>query len=115
MTLGDKQRLFSKLVGEWLVWVYAQGYEVTFGEAQRSFEQAVANSRSGAGIVNSLHLLRLALDVNLFLAGVYQSETEAYRPLGEKWKSLHPDCRWGGDFKSRPDGNHISITHNGVA
>ncbi len=63
MTLGEKQRLFARLVGEWIVWAYAEGYEITFGEAQRSIAQAVANARSGSGIANSLHLIRLALEV----------------------------------------------------
>ena len=115
VTLGEKQRLFVRLVGKLIEWAYANGYELTFGEAQRSVQQALANSKSGAGIKNSLHLIRLAVDLNLFIKGVYQADSEAYRPLGEYWKTLHPDCRWGGDFKSRPDGNHISLTHNGVA
>lgn len=112
MTLGEKQRLFCKLVGQLIAWAYANGYELTFGEAQRSMEQAVANSRSGAGIVNSLHLIRLAVDLNLFKNGIYQADTEAYRPLGEFWESIGGS--WGGRFKTRPDGNHFSLEHNGA-
>lgn len=112
MTLGEKQRHFCKLIGQLIGWAYANGYELTFGEAQRSMEQAVANSRSGAGIVNSLHLIRLALDLNLFKDGIYQADTEAYRPLGEFWESIGGS--WGGRFKTRPDGNHFSLEHNGV-
>lgn len=112
MTLGEKQRLFSKLLGQFLVWCYENGYEVTLGEAQRSIEQAVVNSRSGAGIANSLHLIRLAIDLNLFIGGVYQADTDAYKPLGEKWESM--GGAWGGRFTTRPDGNHFSLEHNGV-
>jgi hypothetical protein len=112
VTLGEKQRLFAKMLGEFLTWCYQNGYEVTLGEAQRSLEQAVANSRSGAGIVHSLHLIRLAVDLNLFIGGVYQAATEAYKPLGEKWESM--GGAWGGRFTSRPDGNHFSLEHNGV-
>lgn len=115
MTLGEKQRLFVKLIGQLIAWAYANGFELTFGEAQRSAEQAKANAASGAGIANSLHLIRLAIDLNLFKDGLYQQQTEAYKPLGDYWKSLNDLCRWGGDFKSRPDGNHFSITHNGVS
>lgn len=118
MTLGEKQRLFMHLLGQFLVWIYESGYTVTGGELERSQAQADANAASGAGISNSLHLKRLAIDLNLFLLRdgrwEYQNMTEAYRPLGEKWKSMHPLARWGGDFSSRPDGNHFSFEHEGV-
>lgn len=114
MTLGEKQRLFMKLLGEFLVWIYQQGYEVSGGELERSKAQAEANAASGAGIANSNHLRRLAIDLMLFKGGVYQTGSEAYMPLGEKWKSMNPLCCWGGDFKTRPDGNHFSLEHEGV-
>jgi hypothetical protein len=114
MTLGEKQRLFTQLVGKLIDWAYAQGYELTFAEAYRTPEQAALNAQSGAGISNSLHMKRLAVDLNLFHDGAYLSHSEDHRPLGEFWKSLHPLCRWGGDF-SRPDGNHYSLTHEGVS
>lgn len=113
MTLGEKQRLFCRLVGELITWCYTNGFELTFGEAVRTQAQATANSKAGIGLANSLHLIRLAVDFNLFIAGVYQRDSEAYRALGAFWKSLHPLCRWGGDF-SRPDGNHFSLEHEGV-
>lgn len=115
MTLGDKQRLFMRLLGEFLVWIFQQpGLAVTGGELLRSQAQALANAASGAGISNSLHLLKLAIDLQLFINGVYQTASESYKPLGEKWESMHPLCRWGGRFVSRPDGNHFSLEHQGV-
>ena len=115
MTLSEKQRLFAKLLGQFLVWIYEQpGHEVVGGEWQRSKAQAEANAVSGAGIANSLHLKCLAVDLSLFTDGTYQTETPAYQALGDYWKTLHPLCRWGGDFKSRPDGGHFSIEHEGV-
>lgn len=115
MTLGEKQRLFMRLLGELLVWIYRQpGYAVSGGELERTVAQAKANAASGSGIANSLHLLRLAIDLNLFIDGIYQMTTEAYKPIGEKWESMHPLCRWGGRFVKRPDGNHFSIEHAGI-
>lgn len=111
MTLGDKQKRFTRMVADLIVWSYVQGYELTFGEAQRSQAQAEANAKSGAGIAKSLHLIRLAVDLNLFIGGVYQDKSEAYRPLGEYWEALGGS--WGGRF-SKPDGNHFSIEHEGV-
>lgn len=115
MTLGEQQRLFVKLVGRLIAWTYAQpGLELTFGDAFRSAEQAALNAQKGSGISNSLHTKRLAIDLNLFKDGQYIEKSDLYEPLGTYWKSLHELCRWGGDFKSRPDGNHFSLEWEGI-
>lgn len=138
MTLGEKQQLFVRLYSQWLAWALAQGYQFSLGEAKRSDEQAeinsigemgrvtvaklvqagfpalaaaIRNNGKANGIRRTAHGNQLALDQNLFINGVYQTSTEAWRPLGEHWESLHPLCRWGGRFG---DGNHISIEHDGV-
>ena len=49
---------------------------------------------------------------NLFKDGKFLTSSEDHRTLGEFWKTLHPDCCWGGDF-SRPDGNHYSMEWQG--
>lgn len=113
MTLGQKQRRFTYLVSKLIQWAYAHGYELTFGEAYRTPEQALLNSKTGAGIKNSLHGKRLAVDFNLFKDGEYLQTSEAHRPLGEYWESLDEGCAWGGRFK-KPDGNHYSYEHEGV-
>ena len=112
MKLGDKQRRFVQLVGKLIEWAYANGYALTFAEAYRTPEQAALNAKSGAGISNSLHTKRLAIDLNLFKDDVFLTTTEAHRPLGDYWKTLDPEARWGGDF-SKPDGNHYSMEHEG--
>ena len=112
MTLGEKQRRFTELVGRLIQWAYANGYELTFGDAYRSPEQAAANAAAGTGISKSLHTKRLAVDFNLFVDGTFQTETTAHTLLGAYWKSLDHDARWGGDF-TRPDGNHYSLEHEG--
>ena len=113
MTLGEKQRRFTGLVGKLITWAYDNGYELTFGDAYRSPDEAARNAQVGKGIANSLHTKRLAVDLNLFIDGQYKNLSEAYRPLGEYWKSLDPEARWGGDF-TRPDGNHFSMEFEGV-
>lgn len=113
MTLGEKQRRFVELVGKLIEWAYSNGYELTFSEAYRTPEQAALNAKSGSGISNSLHTKRLAIDLNLFKDGVFLTTTDAHRPLGNYWKTLDPEARWGGDF-SKPDGNHYSLEHEGV-
>lgn len=113
MDLGQKQRLFTRYVGMLIAWAYKNGYELTFGDAFRSPEQAALNAASGKGIANSLHGKRLAVDFNLFVSGKYITDSTPYKPLGEYWKTLDPLCRWGGDFK-KPDGNHFSMEHEGI-
>lgn len=113
MTLREKQSLFALLVAELIFQAVKMGYAVTFGEAYRSPEEAARLAKTGAGIANSLHTQRLAIDLNLFKDGVYLSSTEAHRPLGEWWEKQHAACRWGGSFKSRPDGNHYELNPKG--
>lgn len=90
------------------------GYEVTLGDAYRSPEEASRFANLGVGITNSLHTVRLAIDLNLFKEGKYLTYTAAYSPLGEWWEKQSTEaytCCWGGHFK---DGNHFSIEHQGV-
>ena len=114
MTLGQKQRLFALLVAKLITRAYSMGYEISLGEAWRSEAAARANAAAGTGIVTSLHRSRLAIDLNLFKDGVYLTQSEDHRPLGEWWVRQHELCRWGGDFKRR-DGNHYSLAHGGRA
>lgn len=111
MTLSEKQQLFTKLIAQLILWADEKGLRLTFGEAYRTPEQAALNAKSGKGIANSLHTQRLAVDLNLFKNGVYQTDSAAYKELGLYWESL--GGAWGGRF-SRPDGNHFSLEHNGV-
>lgn len=90
------------------------GYGVTLGDAYRSPQQAAANAASGSGISNSLHCERLAIDLNLFKDGVYITDDQGHRELGTWWKGLGPKYRWGGDFTTRKDFNHYSISPDGV-
>ncbi|EHY4025916.1 M15 family metallopeptidase, partial [Escherichia coli] len=102
---------FAVMIADLIHWAQEHGYRLTFGEAYRTPEQAALNAKTGKGIRNSLHTLRLAVDFNLFINGEYQTDTDAYRPLGEYWESI--GGTWGGRF-SRADGNHFSLEHNGV-
>lgn len=108
MTLGEKQRLFSRLLADLIQFAYKRGFELTMGECFRTPEQAALNAQKGIGVKDSLHTKRLAVDLNLFINGEYQPHSEDHRPLGEYWESLHPLCRWGGRF-SKPDGNHYEL------
>lgn len=121
-SLGDKQRRFALRFSEWLEWVYGQGFAVTFGEAYRTPEQAQLNAAKGTGITNSLHTLRLAIDVNLFRqnsTGGWEWCSKGTEPewqlVGAHWERMGGDMCWGGRFTGKSfDANHLSIAHNGV-
>ena len=114
MTLGQKQRLFVRNISLLIQYAYTIGYELSFAEAYRTPEQAKLNAKKGSGISNSLHISRLAIDLNLFRDGKYLTKTSDHAQLGAFWQSIHKDNRWGGDFK-QPDGNHYSMTYGGRA
>jgi hypothetical protein len=106
MMLGEKQRKFTLMVADLITWAYAHGYEFTFGEAYRPDWVALEYAKRGSGIKNSFHTSKLAIDLNLFIAGAYQTKTEAYEPCGLYWQSI--GGTWGGKF-AKPDGNHFSL------
>ena len=98
MTLGQKQRKFTRMIGLLIAKAYELGYELSFGDAW---------AKTGHK-VGSCHYIRLAVDLNLFKDGVYLRETEDHLTLGEYWESIGGS--WGGRFK---DGNHYSLEHEG--
>jgi hypothetical protein len=110
--LLTKQIRFAQMVGQLITWAYAHGYGLTFGEALRTQEQANLNAASGKGISNSLHILKLAVDLFAFRDGSRLLTVEDYRPLGEYWESIGGS--WGGRFTTRPDADHFSLSHGGV-
>lgn len=110
MTLSQKQALFALNVAKLIEYICAQGYFVSFGEAYRTPQQAQWDAHAGTGIVDSLHCKRLAIDLNVFnKQGQYMSNTADYQKFGNYWTTLHALNRWGGSFKTRPDGNHFEM------
>lgn len=114
LTLSEAQRAFAKCVANLILWTCEkEGHEVTLGEAWRSTATARIMAEQGKGIVRSLHIERLAIDLNLWRDNQWLQDTEAHEPLGAYWKTLHPLACWGGDFRPRPDGNHYSFQWHG--
>lgn len=89
------------------------GYAVTLGEGWRTPEQAQWNADHGTGIAHSLHTERLAIDLNFFKDGAYIQDGSKLKEIGDWWKRLGPNYRWGGDFQHLPDGNHFSLSPDG--
>lgn len=108
------QEEFAQAAAELIQKAAKLGYTVTFGEAWRTPQQAQWDHDHGTGISHSLHMERLAIDLNFFKDGNIIKDGSMLKDIGDWWKSLGPDYRWGGDFKNLPDGNHFSITPDGV-
>ena len=110
LTLGQKQRLLTRLIAKLIDFAYSQGYELTFGDAYRDPRtNGPMGVKLGYSHASSNHKQRLAVDFNLFKDGKFLTGTEDHRPLGEYWESL--GGAWGGRFN---DGNHYSIEHDGI-
>lgn len=114
-SLGARQQRFARLTVRLFQEIERQGFTWTYGDAFRDprvhGEQGV---KLGYGEALSAHKQRLAIDINLFKNGVYQTDTEAHRQFGDWWLAQDPDCRWGGNF-TKPDGNHYSMIYKGIA
>lgn len=134
MRLRQAQSKFVLMVARLIQWAYDNGYELTFGEAWRTDEQAeihalgfegrddlidlirkqfpdlankIANN-TGNGSRTSLHMDRLAIDFNLFKNGKLLMSYDAYLPLGQYWESI--GGAWGGRFGDAP---HFSLAFGG--
>ena len=109
MTLGQKQRKFTRMIADLIIFAYEQGYELTFGDAFRDPRvHGPVGQKKSYSSANSLHKERLAIDLNLFKDGKFLTQSEDHRPLGEYWESMGGS--WGGRFN---DGNHYSLEHGG--
>jgi hypothetical protein len=96
--LGDRRRLFTRLLPRLIDKMIEDGFEPMLG-------------RDGLKhMKNSLHYDGLAVDIDLTLNGEYLPTGIEHEPFGIFWEGLDPLCCWGGRFK---DSNHYSITMGG--
>lgn len=93
MKLSEKRILFTQKLGLLLVWCTQSGYDVAVAYVKR------------LGNTKSFHYDSLAVDIDLYVDGVYQTDTSTHYEIGQYWKYL--GGTWGGDFKNK-DGNHYS-------
>jgi peptidoglycan L-alanyl-D-glutamate endopeptidase CwlK len=85
------------------------GYVVTLGEAARTTEQQMIYVQTGRSkTMNSEHLKRRAIDLNLFKDGKLCGREEI-KPLGDYWESLNQLNRWGGNWRGLVDAGKSSF------
>ena len=115
MTLGTKQELFARLLGQLLAQVYTvPGRACRVGEVFRPPEMCRIYYERGTGILSSNHGKKLAVDLFISQHGKVTWDFDDYVSLGIYWEGLHKLCRWGGRMPKRRDAVHFSLYHRGV-
>lgn len=106
MSLGSKQRSFTLAIAKLIIFAYGKGYELTCGDFYRDPRlHGDHGTKKGYGSSKSVHKLRIAGDLNLFVDGKYitSSDHPVWSELHEYWESL-------GGAKAVPnDANHFSF------
>lgn len=118
MKLSEAQRLFASRVPRLIDRIYDQGYECSIGDVFRDPRSHGAQGETSPyGRAKSAHKNKLAIDLNLFLDGVYITDSESHRQFGEYWVAMDPENHvWGGSWTGRKkDGNHYSFRYGGIA
>jgi hypothetical protein len=99
MTLLQKQFTFSKNLTTLFNWLIINKYDWSIGGAYRTEYQEKEYKRLGLSHTNnSLHLKKLAIDLNIFKDGKYLTTGELLKPIGDYWCKLNEKNRWGGDW-----------------
>lgn len=99
MNLIDNQRIFAGHLALLITKANEMGFAVTMGECQRPVEMQELYFKSGRSkTMNSMHIVRLAADLNLFCGNRLCVAAEI-KPLGKWWEDLDPANRWGGSWR----------------
>ena len=114
MTLGQEQEAFAAHVPMLILKALEMGMTVRIGEVMRTEAQQKIYMQEGKSkTMNSMHLKKCAIDLNLFVAGNWAT-LEDIRPLGKYWESLDPKNRWGGSWRGaveRKESSFIDAPH----
>ena len=108
MSLRNQQSEFAKDVSSLLVFIHDIGFEITFGETQRTEYQQKEYLRTGkTKTLKSNHLRKLAIDLNFFDKGELTYSKSDLQIIGDYWENLNDLNRWGGNFKNFTDTPHF--------
>jgi hypothetical protein len=109
MSLSDEQWEFLQDVSKLILYAKGLGVKLTGGELQRTEYQQEEHIRNGVSkTMDSYHIKKLAIDLNLFVDGEIQwNECKEWAQLGYYWESLNSKNSWGGNWKSFKDLPHF--------
>ncbi len=114
MSLRTEQSKFAIDIVRLLVYATQNGYEYTFGEAQRPVEmQAIYFKNGRSKTMDSFHLKKLAMDIFFFKDGQFLTSKSELQSLGNKWEELAADNSWGGNWNSFKDIPHFERRYRG--
>ena len=112
MSLSDKQWIFLQNVAKLITYAERKGYKLTGGELYRTIDQQwmYVNGRAiedgelvkapvKSKTMNSKHLKRMAIDLNIFKNGVLTYDIKDTEELGRYWEDLDENNRYGGFWK----------------
>lgn len=102
--LLQRQQEFFALTCRLISKIISLGYSATWGDAYR-------DPRCPYGHPKSLHKMRLAVDINLFIGGNLLAGDDAYQAhkiIHEWWETV------GGSPMIEGDGNHYSLPFGGM-
>ena len=104
----QEQMRFLLNVAKLIEFAFDKNYTFTGGELFRTQAQQKIYFDSGLSkTMDSMHLKRLALDLNFFKDSELTDDLEYLKPLGEYWQSLSPKNRSGMFFKTIYDPGHF--------
>lgn len=106
----ERQQTFTLNVARLIIYINQQGYKCTFGETYRPIEMSKIYTRTGRGVLDSNHLYKLAVDLNLFDSdGKYVVDFKSYEQFGVFWEKLNAFNEWGGRWKHLVDSCHFEM------
>ncbi len=107
MKLSEHQAYFTVNLAHLALAFNGGPYRLVIGEVQRYLYQQKEHVRTGVSwSLDSDHLDKLATDVHLWLAGVYQRAAADYLPVARFWESLGP-LNYAGLLRWNKDGHHL--------
>lgn len=117
--LHARQFKFMHNLANLIHFIGDSGYNVSGGELWRSEETQAAHVKAGRSkTLNSMHLKRLAIDLNIF-DGEYllfsdserkQKDFRVVEQFGEQWEGYDKDNVWGGRWTEPFDPFHFQQT-----
>lgn len=110
--LLEKQFEFMQMLALLINYIYGHGYRCSLAIGYIPPELSIPYRKYAKFNKMNLHEMRLAVDLNIFRNGVWLKDGKQFKDIGEYWGSLGGS--WGGNFKTNPDGNHFSLSHDGI-
>lgn len=126
MSLRNLQSIFVLNVAKLIAFAYKNGFELTFGHAERTVDQQLLyfygyklmvskkelkliKTAPTSKVKSGKHQERLAIDFNIFKDGKLLSKKEDCQELGDYWETLDKRNEWGGNWKNFLDLPHFQM------